>query len=85
MEKAASGTPGNAARRTAVTFITAIQAFSGTDGRWQTGLCVRLSSGAPIEICGPGFSSRTVLARSEGSYYFVLRDSVVRHNRHGLQ
>jgi len=58
--------------------LTAIQAFPGADGRWQTGLCVHLASDADLEICGPGFSSGTVLARSEGAFYFVLRASVLR-------
>jgi hypothetical protein len=77
MEEAASRTPGASARRAAVRPVTAIQAFPGADGRWQTGLCVRLPRGAPLEICGPGFSSRTVLAQSEGAFYFVLRASVL--------
>ena len=76
MEEAASGTIGNAARRAAVRDIAAIQVFPGPGGRWQMGLCVRLALGAPLEICGPGFSSGTVLARSDGAFYFVLRDSV---------
>ena len=61
--------------------VTAIQAFPGTDGRWQIGLCVRLAPGVRMEIRGPGFSSRTVLAQVEDAFYFVLRDSVGGRNR----
>ncbi len=76
MEETASRTPGAAARRAPVRSVTAIQAFPGADGRWQTGLCVRLPRGAPIEIRGPGFSAGTVLAQLEGAFYFVLRASL---------
>ena len=61
--------------------VTAIQAFPGADGRWQVGLCVRLAPGARMEICGPGFSPRTVLARCDGAFYFVLRESVARQGQ----
>ena len=75
MEEAAGGTLG-ATRPAAVRPVTAFQAFPSPNGHWGIGLCVRLPPGAPIEICGPGFSARTVLAQSEGAFYFVLLDSV---------
>jgi hypothetical protein len=81
MEEAASGTIGNAARRAAVRPVTAIQAFPCLNGHWRIGLCVRLAPGARMEICGPGFSPRTVLAQFEGAFYFVLLDSVMNQNR----
>ena len=74
MEEAAGRTFG--ARPAPVRPVTAFQAFPSPNGHWGIGLCVRLSPGAPIEICGPGFSERTVLAQSEGAFYFVLLDSV---------
>jgi hypothetical protein len=81
MEEAASGTLRHAARRTAVRPVTAIQAFPGADGRWQAGLCVRLAPGSRMEVCGPGFGPRTVRARCDGAFYFVLRERVVMQNR----
>lgn len=74
MEEAAGRT--FSARPSPVRPVTAFQAFPSPNGHWGIGLCVRLAPGAPIEICGPGFSARTVLAQSEGAFYFVLLDSV---------
>ena len=46
-------------------------------GRSRFGLCMHLPAGARIEICGMGFSERTVQVRSEGFSYFVLLKSVL--------
>jgi hypothetical protein len=80
MEEAAGRTL-SAARPAAVKPLTAFQAFPGPNGHWGIGLCVHLAPGAPIEICGPGFSARTVLAQSEGAFYFVLLESVTGQGR----
>jgi hypothetical protein len=78
MEEATGRTIIHAARPAAVKPVTAFQAFPSPNGHWGIGLCVRLAPGARIEICGPGFSARTVLAQSEGAFYFVLLDSVTK-------
>jgi hypothetical protein len=46
-------------------------------GRSRFGICMHLPAGARIEICGMGFSKRTVQVRSEGFSYFVLLKSVL--------
>jgi len=59
-------------RRTA-----AIQITREGHGRSRCGMCLHLLPGAEVEICGEGFSARTVQVRSDGVYYFVLVSSVL--------
>jgi len=57
--------------------IAAIQAPSGGCGRPGLGIVLRLPRGLQVEVCGGGFSERTVKIRSKSDFFFVLRRSVV--------
>jgi len=55
----------------------AIQIIREGHGRSRCGMCLHLPRGAQVEICGEGFSARTVQVRSDDHYYFVLVSSVL--------
>jgi hypothetical protein len=65
---------------TAITLLkptAAIQLIREGHGRSGCGLCLHLPRGARIEICGEGFSARTVQVRCDGRSYFVLLSSIL--------
>lgn len=56
--------------------IAAIQALSGGCGRPGLGIVLRLPRGLQVEVCGGGFSERTVKIRSKNDFFFVLRQNI---------
>ena len=58
--------------------VAAFEIVPDQNGKAQMGTCLQLAKGSPIEICGAGFSERTVRVRSGQNYYFVLMKSVLR-------
>jgi hypothetical protein len=56
--------------------IAAIRVSSDQRGRPCLGLMERLAHGSDVQVCGEGFSKRTVKVRSGDQFYFVLRTSI---------
>jgi hypothetical protein len=57
--------------------MAAFEAIREHSGVVRPGLLLHLSAGTSVEICGDGFSDRTVQIRANHSFYFVLLKSVL--------
>lgn len=57
--------------------IAAFKVLSDDNGRSRMGTSSHLPKGSLIEICGAGFSERTVQIKSGDAYYFVLMKALI--------
>ena len=57
--------------------ISAVQLVPKEDGRGaKLGLFSQLPAGIILEICGDGFTDRTVKVRANDLYYFVFKEDL---------
>lgn len=56
--------------------ITAIRLEGNRAGKAKLGPILRLPAGSSLDVCGDGFSPRTVKVHHCNSYYFVFREDL---------
>lgn len=56
---------------------SAVQFESRPNGATKLGLICQLPPGAEVELCGDGYSDRTVKVRYKDHFYFVFRNDIV--------
>jgi hypothetical protein len=62
----------------------ALQVFPQENGHPRLGLFIDLTPGSQLEICGEGFTQKTVQVRVEGRYYYVLRNSILSNGNRSI-
>lgn len=55
---------------------SAVQLETRANGAQKLGLICQLPPGAHVELCGDGYSDRTVKVRYKDNFYFVFRNDI---------
>lgn len=57
---------------------SALQLETLANGTPRLGLMCQFPSGTQVELCGDGYSERTVKVRYKDNFYFVFRNDIAR-------